>query len=571
MRRDDEAVKLYHAAFGVKANAQVVDQTIRTLETGTFTMELQIKDFDDTHTYAEVIWHQGQPASGPATFSHATHKYPQTVVDVNQDGYWPKIRDQANDMHHSAEAYAFVQSSSSPINVMYYEINPTERTPSIGSRARRLRIRPWFIQYLFEREILFRKSSQIHEDDWKKTWNYTFTQISNYFYPPNVHPRMPVDLASTTSISSNELVRSMIKAVKCMTNVTEYEFQWRDMPVNPETLSLLSSTRAAFHSNLTKLVIRCRISLFNKIMSFTDFRDLTELELHFDYDPSTDKDIGYTNEKFLLDSIAPFINHLTPTLHSFTISSAAKGDHSSFLRALGPFPVLRSLNLRISIETEYLSDPAAINDLLLRHKSYLTNVSVRPDCKDGPIKALAAWPAVSALCMANLSWLNNLESLSFPAPHLPTMLALIHYAPAHLTSLALFGSFLGEAEVATVIGVLGARSNMQALSLDVKEISPELFALLANTFPLLHSLTLVLETSPDLYHPGKFNQKEYVYQTEWDLYDLAIYHRYHKDDFVSNPVMELEYGLMWRLIRCALPNVRSFKGKGHTLRDWDPR
>ncbi|KAG6848085.1 hypothetical protein H0H93_003487 [Arthromyces matolae] len=150
--RDAETLKLYHAAFGTKANLEVIDKTIKALETGNFKVQLQQVSFEDGVTRAEVPWDRDTNEPGPAMFSRlfydsgeaeragviiheATHQlamtgdelnsarnfirppkfgghptdvkayymsgnYPQTVESVNKDLYWPAIRDKANDVHH---------------------------------------------------------------------------------------------------------------------------------------------------------------------------------------------------------------------------------------------------------------------------------------------------------------------------------------------------------------------------------------------------------------------------------------------------------------------------------------
>ncbi|KAG6902694.1 hypothetical protein C0995_012834 [Termitomyces sp. Mi166 len=444
--------------------------------------------------------------------------------------------------------------------------------PLIASHVRRLHIRPWFIQYLFEREALFQRSSLMQEQE-RQTWSYTFGQIVNYFYPTELNstpndgppPRPP---GFITYPPTNELMSSMINALKGMTNVTECEFQWRDMPINAQTLSFLSSARAAFNSNLSKLVLHTRVSRFDQILTFADFRQLTELELHFEYDPSTERDIGVINEDILIQSVAPFINRLQDTLHTLTIASVARCDHSTFLRALGPFPNLRTLTLQMQFnDTKYLRDPSSLGNLLLRHKAFLTTLAIRPNYDEGFAKALAAWQAVSDACTADLSYFSNLESLTFPALDLPTMMSLIRYAPAHLNTLCLFGRFLTFDELASVIGVLGSRADLRTLSLDIDILSSEMFSLLANTFPTLHSLTIVLGTPLNLYNPRVFGDEGYACQTDWQLYDLAIYHRYYKDD-LNSPSADMEQNLMWHVASHVLPNVKSFKGTGSKLPRW---
>ncbi|KAG6888265.1 hypothetical protein C0992_009121 [Termitomyces sp. T32_za158] len=379
-----------------------------------------------------------------------------------------------------------------------YQLLERLQDPSIAGRVRRLHIRPWFIQYLLEREALFQRSSVME----RQTWSYTFGQIMNYFYPNELNATSdgrppPRPRGFTTYPPTNQLMSFMIKALKGMTNVTECEFQWRDMPVNAETLSFLSSARAAFHPNLSKLVLRSRVSRFGQILTFADFRQLTELELHFEYDPSTERDIGMINVDVLIQSVAPFINQLQDTLHTLTVASVARCDHSAFLRALGPLPYLRTLTLQMQFnDAQYLYSPSSLSNILLRHKTSLTTLVIRPSYEEGPAKALTAWQAIGDACTADLSGLDSLKSLTFPALDLSTMMSLIHHAPAPLNTLCLFGRYLMLDEIASVIGALGSLANLRTLSLDVQTLSSDMFSLLANALPALRSLTIVLETPP---------------------------------------------------------------------------
>ncbi|KAG6849117.1 hypothetical protein H0H93_011178 [Arthromyces matolae] len=370
--------------------------------------------------------------------------------------------------------------------------------PYIGKRVRKLCLRPWFLQYLFERELLFQQSAKAQQlEEAEPTWRNTFKQLSNYFYTPEASRNDPFARPPgfTEYPAPHELINSMTKAVEGMTNVTEYEFQWRDMPVNPGTLSFLSSLRAAFQANLRKLVLHTRISKFNQLLSFSNFHWLEELELHFEYDPTTDTDAIAENVDVLVHTMAPFINRLQGTLRTLTISSVADADHSPFFRTLGPLPNLRTFALRMSFNTSSpLSDPVALNSFLLRHKSFLTTLIVEPTYDKGMSEALAAWQPTSRACTSDSSWLSNLDSLTFPAIHMPDINLLLRRAPDQLRSLRLLGRFLDGPEVATVIACLSGRGSLATLSLNVKMLNSELFTLLANTLPALRSLMLVVHT-----------------------------------------------------------------------------
>ncbi|KAG6824122.1 hypothetical protein H0H92_007946 [Tricholoma furcatifolium] len=105
--------------------------------------------------------------------------------------------------------------------------------------------------YLFDQEKLLRKTSpQKYKEG---PWNSWVTGIFS-----GNHGKALSSTPGIRRLDPDDIVNSMVKAVKGMTEVTEYEFEWRDMPINPRTLSFLSSAHAAFYANLSKLVIHIR-------------------------------------------------------------------------------------------------------------------------------------------------------------------------------------------------------------------------------------------------------------------------------------------------------------------------
>ncbi|KAF5376522.1 hypothetical protein D9615_008674 [Tricholomella constricta] len=337
--------------------------------------------------------------------------------------------------------------------------------PSIASRVRRLRIRPWFIQYMIARQDLLNSESNGQEES---TWMWSiWEQITEYFERSPRHDCRRKGSEDLDLAQPGDIMSSMISAVRHMANVTEYEFEWRDLPPNETTLRFLESTHAAFSTNLSKLVLHAQISRFEQILSVTEISGLTDLEFHFDFDPLATADIGVKNEGTLINSIAPFVNRLRSSLRSLTITSSAKGDHSSFFHSLGPLPALRFLALRVSFSEEHLTDPSTIGHLLNLHKSSLTSIELRPT-HDGERNhrsqaALKAWLAISSVCMTNPGCLGNLESFTFPAIDHMTTLSMIHHTSTSLTSLCLLGVYLEYCAVENVIGLLGSRPGLKTL------------------------------------------------------------------------------------------------------------
>ncbi|KAF8063313.1 hypothetical protein FPV67DRAFT_1782820 [Lyophyllum atratum] len=443
------------------------------------------------------------------------------------------------------------------------------QSPYIARRVRRLHIRPWFIQYLLEREKLFEETTRSRVEE-EPTWQQqTWTQLGTFLGFPSMHTPETTNHRSFRAkkgsgyvASPNEIMSAMINAVQLMVNVTTYDLRWRDLPLNNDTLALLTSAGAAFSGSLSKLVLHARISRFESFLTLTNFYALNELEFHFDFDFEANADDGAQEEAILVNYIAPYITHLA-SLRSLTIVSSAKADHSAFLRAMGSVPPLRLLALRIPFNQKHLSDPSTIGHILHLHRSTLSSVELRPNddytSKDPSYTALALhnWSAVARQCLVNTGWLGNVESLTIPAVHHPTMFTMIHHTSAHLTSLCLFSRYLEGFEAAEVIGLLGPRVGLRRLSLEVKQLTPELISLLANTLPGLSSLTLVLESDFKVPFMGaSFAQQGYEVQADWQLSDISLFFKRIKEESdMPDWGRDHEYQLMTHLAQSVLPNL----------------
>ncbi|KAF8063331.1 hypothetical protein FPV67DRAFT_237592 [Lyophyllum atratum] len=382
------------------------------------------------------------------------------------------------------------------------------------------------------------------------------------------HRSFRVKKGSGYLASPNEIMSAMIKAIKYMVNVTAYDFWWRDLPPNHDTLAFLASAGVAFNRSLSKLVLHARISKFESFLTLTNFYSLNELELHFDFDFEANADGGAQEEAILVNYIAPYINHLT-SLRSLIIMSSAKADRSAFLHALGSIP-LRLLALRIPFNKKHLSDPSSISHIFHLHRTFVSSVELCPNdeytSKDPsyPAMTLYNWSAVARRCLVNTGWLGNVESLTIPALHHSATLTKIHHTSAHLTSLCLFSRYLEGYEAAEVIGLLGPRVGLRRFSLEVRQLTPELISLLANALPGLSSLTLVLESYSEMYMGANFAQQGYQVQADWQLSDISLFFKCVKEDSTTPGwARDPEHRLMWRLAQFVLPNVRSFRGRGH--------
>ncbi|KAG6845093.1 hypothetical protein H0H87_000792 [Tephrocybe sp. NHM501043] len=106
--------------------------------------------------------------------------------------------------------------------------------PYVAARVRRLHIRTWFLQYLFQREELFEMTA--------KHYGSAIFEVKKRFAkllgrpPPHAVVAASRNIAVTNRLgklsSSKNLLKSMTKAIAHMINITEYEFEWGDLVLN---------------------------------------------------------------------------------------------------------------------------------------------------------------------------------------------------------------------------------------------------------------------------------------------------------------------------------------------------
>lgn len=354
--------------------------------------------------------------------------------------------------------------------------------------------------------------------------------------------------------SLKEIINSLITAVNGMTNVTVFDFEWRDLPLNKETRIFLVSARTAFASSLRKLVLRAQISKFKELLAITNFDNIDELDFHFDYrvgdsllvcqggdtldlsalqysvdgqldNPYPDSTVGEPmsmpqhspnthtliqdpDAQDLMDTIIPFINYRKASLRSLRISSSSSIDLSEFFIALPHFPSLRRFGVQISFDkASNLSDPSGVLGLLHSSALSLLHISFAPTWSDqravnvyGRGYALqrkrCEWAPINEKLLAAPATLSSLESLEIPYLSSSKTIPLIRRSVDTLTSLSLMDHFLTLKEVIEVVGLFAHRPfEMQHLHIEVMRYSLELFQMLATRLPNLYSLIVVFSAT----------------------------------------------------------------------------
>jgi hypothetical protein len=287
----------------------------------------------------------------------------------------------------------------------------------------------------------------------------------------------------------------MTQAVRLMTHVTEYSFEWRDLSPTPRTVRFLSTARAAFGVSLRKLTLHAQLDNFSALLSTVDFENLEELELFLDHDNV----VSPRSADLLRDTIAPFVNHFRRSIGSLLISSASKVDLSPLLEALDEMPHLHKFVGCFAFDTAHLSDPRGLVKILRTNSETLTGVEIGwsfAAALDEEHQPISTWGAFSAAVVAEPGALGNLRSLKIPVLQtFDVILTCLRRSANTLTSLCLVDHFLREQELVDLVQVFAHRpfdAGLQTLHIGLADITVGLLDLLANKIPGLQSLGLVL-------------------------------------------------------------------------------
>ncbi|KAK7472231.1 hypothetical protein VKT23_000352 [Stygiomarasmius scandens] len=345
--------------------------------------------------------------------------------------------------------------------------------PSIGSRIRVLRLRPYFIQ-----ELIYLQQRDLH--------------------------------------GSTSIVSSLFSLFRNLSNLREYHLQWNDLPLisklsldflilpfissdNLRTLSLEMSLEKfqALFASLSECMPLCELAL----------EDLTITLRHGGDGPAN----NVTDGALLASTLAPFIiqSQSNGTLRSFTFQSTHAQDSSHLFRALSLSDVqdqpamsnLQSLTLSIPTPSPQLGNPSALASFISAHSETLTDLTLRGQWEHyfalglpGP-SDMSFSPYIET-CFSQVA-LPNLTSLTIATTSysLTTSVRVVSRFVNSLKELDLTGRYTTFDDVEELVRVFSLSSAEQARPLEVLQIgpvtlSPELVDLLAEGFPKLKELNM---------------------------------------------------------------------------------
>jgi hypothetical protein len=383
---------------------------------------------------------------------------------------------------------------------------PTEsencyRDPVVARYVRHLYIDTRFIEVLLKRQGSQNLRTKLKKWIVKLSKSTRNSELTSNRHETSIAASSPKNATS----ASRKLMSVMTKAIMGMANITECALDWRSLPLNEGTLAFFAASRRAFSSSLRKLTLRSHVAKFQDILVVTNFHGVEELVVDFEFDFHVKDDIRAAaavatgNQMVLVKHVSPFINNLGPSLRSLTIRTWAKGSHSQFFHALGPFPNLQFLSVQVQFDKHQLQELSGLFHFLRTHTSALRDLEIRPNRLYGSWYGMESsskehWLRLSRQYLPEIALHANLDSLTITSLDHRLALSLINDNIASITSLWLLDRYLNVSEVAEIVRLFKHRpSQLKSLSLELATITPQLLDTLAGGLPRLASLALVIE------------------------------------------------------------------------------
>ena len=260
-------------------------------------------------------------------------------------------------------------------------------------------------------------------------------------------------ITSTKKLTACKAIRFMISAIRGMTNVVEFQFEWTDIPLTDDTKALLTSI-TTFGANLRKLILHAHVLNFRDLQTITTFIFVEELELHFDYSAQTSSTKGNRNDEHqeLLAVVLPLVVQSSRAMRSLLIFSSSSVDLSDFFAALPAMPRLQRFGAAIPFEKNIMSNSSGLLDFLRRHSSTLRHVHLSPNLPyrtdTVQLRKKEVWEPVNDTLLNDVALLCGLESLEVS---LRKTIPLLRRSADTLTSLILKNYALSFVELTEVL------------------------------------------------------------------------------------------------------------------------
>ncbi|KAF4582715.1 hypothetical protein EYR40_002639 [Pleurotus pulmonarius] len=342
------------------------------------------------------------------------------------------------------------------------------QNPRIAKRVHRLDVRLWFLKFQFD-ESLQRHFERLPKF---KLQNLSDSQENS----TQVHER----LADLKRGGIDATIRVMESAMNNLQELYECSLDARWLP--SEALPLMHAVYRTFSQNqLRKLELRCQdIEELGNPATMCHLINLRELSLEIVGPPKHSP-----SEQAQMIQMAEFMSKLD--LCSFSLSTSPHSDYSAFFAALGRFPHLRKLVLRVDLSEESLSDPYPLLCFLHRVSPQLESFQFQPRFSDRNYVSLFA-----SLIQAPYI-LSDLQTLTISnVPDFDLVLSLLRRSKETIAAVTLEDSLdLQQLQEIVLALTHDGKGTLKTLGIKIQVLSPAIFDLLSRRLPNLRDLQVV--------------------------------------------------------------------------------
>lgn len=313
-------------------------------------------------------------------------------------------------------------------------------------------------------------------------------------------------MASLNTGEDLDLADRFLEGLSDLPNCGELQVDW-ERPSTVEasfTSPLLKALMLSLGSQLTALSLSMALDVLSPLVeSIHRLPSLESLDLNLGsnmVEPERMEDAAKPQE-----ALARFINGLSPTLRSLSITCLSHFRLCTLFNQLATLPILQSLCLHLPFDLYHLDDTVGLNRFLRAHTS-VSHLSLTPVHCCNRFHSL--WESVTAQWPDAETWLHHVfADVKFQALRtLELGLNTAGVAPRVLPATAYMGIVVSNVECLTILGVImsvedldsvlrlfaaNGRRSPKKVVLEVHILSRELADSLAVVLPQLGTLSLM--------------------------------------------------------------------------------
>ncbi|KAF4565397.1 hypothetical protein EYR36_001968 [Pleurotus pulmonarius] len=329
--------------------------------------------------------------------------------------------------------------------------------------------------------------------------------------------KLKMKIESRKPCSAREMMETTLSN---MLNIQTCTFNSTQVPA--AAAPLIRVLQKTLSQSVRKLVLECsRVYELQTLVNTTfQLKCIEDLSVILRFHPDSSPTQRHSDQRFLANRLAPFVNALHPTLRAFSITAARGVDYSTFLNALDVFPHLHQLSLQLDFDDQKLSEPNALIQFLHDNSSQLTSVTLHPSSSsDSP------WGVFPSRLESDPQIFSNLRSLTIvdPPHDLELVYSLIERSKNTMKCLRVEGCRLDLPQIRQLGSTLGS-TPVVSLGLEVDALSPAVLDLLSKDLPRLESLSITFGEvhSTRVNNQGNFVDIDFEHPWPFQIFTSAM-------------------------------------------------